>query len=266
MTSASEQQDAATATAVTLPDGSVRRYDHAVTGAHIAADIGPGLAKAAIAIRVDGDLRDLSVTIAGEATIAIITRKSDEALELIRHDTAHVMAEAVQELYPGTQVTIGPAIEDGFYYDFARDLPFSIDDLDKIEAKMHEIIARDAPLLREEWQRNDAIRHFSDKGEKYKAQIVEGLPPSETITVYRQGDWLDLCRGPHLPSTGHVGKGFKLLKVAGAYWRGDSRNEMLQRIYGTSWRDEKELKAHLFQLEEAEKRDHRRLGREMDLF
>ena len=266
MTSASEQRDAATATAVTLPDGSVRRYDHAVTGAHIAADIGPGLAKAAIAIRVDGDLRDLGVTIAGEATIAIITRKSDEALELIRHDTAHVMAEAVQELYPGTQVTIGPAIEDGFYYDFARDLPFSIDDLDKIEAKMHEIITRDAPLLREEWQRNDAIRHFSDKGEKYKAQIVEELPPSETITVYRQGDWLDLCRGPHLPSTGHVGKGFKLLKVAGAYWRGDSRNEMLQRIYGTSWRDEKELKAHLFQLEEAEKRDHRRLGREMDLF
>jgi threonyl-tRNA synthetase len=263
MTSASEQQDA---TAVTLPDGSVRRYDHAVTGAHIAADIGPGLAKAAIAIRVDGDLRDLGVTIAGDATIAIITRKSDEALELIRHDTAHVMAEAVQELYPGTQVTIGPAIEDGFYYDFARDLPFSIDDLDKIEAKMHEIIARDAPLLREEWQRNDAIRHFADKGEKYKAQIVEELPASETITVYRQGDWLDLCRGPHLPSTGHVGKGFKLLKVAGAYWRGDSKNEMLQRIYGTSWRDEKELKAHLFLLEEAEKRDHRRLGREMDLF
>jgi threonyl-tRNA synthetase len=266
MTSASEQQNAATATSVTLPDGSLRRYDHTVTGADIAADIGPGLAKAAIAIRVDGDLRDLSTTIDGAAEIAIITRKSDEALELIRHDTAHVMAEAVQELYPGTQVTIGPAIEDGFYYDFARETPFSVDDLEDIEAKMREIISRDAPLEREEWRRDDAIRYFADKGEKYKAQIVEELPQSETITVYRQGDWLDLCRGPHLPSTGHVGKGFKLLKVAGAYWRGDSRNEMLQRIYGTSWRDEKELKAHLHRLEEAEKRDHRRLGREMDLF
>jgi threonyl-tRNA synthetase len=260
MTTASEP------TSVTLPDGSVRSYDHAVTGADIAADIGPGLAKAAIAVQVDGELRDLSVTIAGDAAISIITRKSDEALELIRHDTAHVMAEAVQELYPGTQVTIGPAIEDGFYYDFARETPFSIDDLEKIENKMREIISRDATLEREEWDRNDAIRHFADKGEKYKAQIVEELPASETITVYRQGDWLDLCRGPHLPSTGHVGKGFKLLKVAGAYWRGDSKNEMLQRIYGTSWRDEKELKAHLHRLEEAEKRDHRRLGREMDLF
>ena len=266
MTSASEKQNAATATSVTLPDGSLRRYDHTVTGADIAADIGPGLAKAAIAIRVDGNLRDLSTTIDGAAEIAIITRKSDEALELIRHDTAHVMAEAVQELYPGTQVTIGPAIEDGFYYDFARETPFSVDDLEDIEAKMREIISRDAPLEREEWRRDDAIRYFADKGEKYKAQIVEELPQSETITVYRQGDWLDLCRGPHLPSTGHVGKGFKLLKVAGAYWRGDSRNEMLQRIYGTSWRDEKELKAHLHRLEEAEKRDHRRLGREMDLF
>jgi threonyl-tRNA synthetase len=266
MTSARQQQNAAVATSITLPDGSVRRYDHAVTGAEIAADIGPGLAKAAIAIRVDGDLRDLGTTLSGDASIAIITRKSDEALELIRHDTSHVMAEAVQELYPGTQVTIGPAIEDGFYYDFARETPFSTDDLEKIEGKMREIIARDEPLLREEWQRNDAIRHFADKGEKYKAQIIEELPASETITVYRQGAWLDLCRGPHLPSTGHVGKGFKLLKVAGAYWRGDSKNEMLQRIYGTAWRDEKELKAYLHRLEEAEKRDHRRLGREMDLF
>ncbi len=266
MTSASGQKQPDSGIAVTLPDGSVRHYDHAVTGADIAADIGPGLAKAAIAVTVDGALRDLDALIEHDSGIAIVTRKSDEALELIRHDTAHVMAEAVQELYPGTQVTIGPAIEDGFYYDFARDTPFSIDDLARIEARMTEIIARDEPIRREEWDANEAIRHFADKGEKYKAQIIEGLPPGEPITVYRQGDWLDLCRGPHLPSTGHVGKGFRLLKVAGAYWRGDSKNEMLQRIYGTAWRDEKELGAHLHRLEEAEKRDHRRFGREMDLF
>ena len=266
MTSASGQKLPDSGIAVTLPDGSVRRYDRVVTGAEIAADIGPGLAKAAIAVAVDGALCDLDAPIARDAGIAIVTRKSDEALELIRHDAAHVMAEAVQELYPGTQVTIGPAIEDGFYYDFARDDPFSTDDLGKIEARMAQIIARDEPIRREEWDRTDAIRRFTDQGEKYKAQIIEGLPQGEPITVYRQGEWLDLCRGPHLPSTGHVGKGFRLLKVAGAYWRGDSRNEMLQRIYGTAWRDEKELAAYLHRLEEAEKRDHRRLGREMDLF
>jgi len=209
---------------------------------------------------------DLSRSIDVDSEVEIVTRKSEEALDLIRHDTAHVMAEAVQELYPGTQVTIGPSIENGFYYDFAREQPFTPDDLEKIEAKMMEIIKRDEPFIREEWDRDDAIRHFTDIGEKYKAQIIHDLPASETISIYRQGEWMDLCRGPHLPSTGHVGKGFKLLKLAGAYWRGDSNNEMLQRIYGTSWRDEKELKAHLTMLEEAEKRDHRRLGREMGLF
>ena len=260
------QQTQGVGIAVTLPDGSVRRFDRAISGADVAADIGPGLAKAAIAVTINGVVRDLDYPIESDAEVSIITRKSDEALELIRHDTAHVMAEAVQSLFPDTQVTIGPAIEHGFYYDFARATPFSSDDLEKIEARMREIIARDEPIVREEWDSLDAIRHFTDAGEHYKAQIIEGFSPDEPITVYRQGEWLDLCRGPHLPSTGHVGKGFKLQKVAGAYWRGDSRNEMLQRIYGTAWRDEKELKAYLHQLEEAERRDHRRLGREMDLF
>ena len=252
--------------AITLPDGSVKQFDGPVTGAELAAAIGPGLAKAALAIKIDGEVLDLSRSIDADSEVEIITRKSEEALDLIRHDTAHVMAEAVQELYPGTQVTIGPSIENGFYYDFAREQPFTPDDLEKIEAKMMEIIKRDEPFIREEWDRDDAVRHFTDIGEKYKAQIIHDLPASETISIYRQGEWMDLCRGPHLPSTGHVGKGFKLLKLAGAYWRGDSNNEMLQRIYGTSWRDEKELKAHLTMLEEAEKRDHRRLGREMGLF
>jgi len=252
--------------AITLPDGSVKQFDGPVTGAELAAAIGPGLAKAALAIKIDGEVLDLSRSIDVDSEVEIVTRKSEEALDLIRHDTAHVMAEAVQELYPGTQVTIGPSIENGFYYDFAREQPFTPDDLEKIEAKMMEIIKRDEPFIREEWDRDDAIRHFTDIGEKYKAQIIHDLPASETISIYRQGEWMDLCRGPHLPSTGHVGKGFKLLKLAGAYWRGDSNNEMLQRIYGTSWRDEKELKAHLTMLEEAEKRDHRRLGREMGLF
>jgi len=252
--------------AITLPDGSVKHFDGPVTGAELAAAIGPGLAKAALAIKIDGEVLDLSRSIDADSEVEIITRKSEEALDLIRHDTAHVMAEAVQELYPGTQVTIGPSIENGFYYDFAREQPFTPDDLEKIEAKMLEIIKRDEPFIREEWDRDDAVRHFTDIGEKYKAQIIHDLPASETISIYRQGEWMDLCRGPHLPSTGHVGKGFKLLKLAGAYWRGDSNNEMLQRIYGTSWRDEKELKAHLTMLEEAEKRDHRRLGREMGLF
>ena len=252
--------------AITLPDGSVKQFDGPVTGAELAAAIGPGLAKAALAIKIEGEVLDLSRSIDVDSTVEIITRKSDDALDLIRHDTAHVMAEAVQALYPGTQVTIGPSIENGFYYDFARDEPFTPDDLEKIEAKMMEIIKRDDSFIREEWDRDDAIRHFTDIGEKYKAQLIHDLPATETISIYRQGDWMDLCRGPHLPSTGHVGKGFKLLKLAGAYWRGDSSNEMLQRIYGTSWRDDKELKAHLMMLEEAEKRDHRRLGREMGLF
>ena len=252
--------------AITLPDGSVKQFDGPMTGAELAADIGPGLAKAAIAIKIDGEILDLSHKIESDSAVEIVTRKSDDALELIRHDAAHVMAEAVQELYPGTQVTIGPSIENGFYYDFARDEPFTPDDLEKIEARMLTIIKRDDAFIREEWGRDDAVRHFSDAGEKFKAQLIRDLPASETISVYRQGKWLDLCRGPHLPSTAHVGNGFKLLKLAGAYWRGDSNNEMLQRIYGTAWRDEKELKAHLTMLEEAEKRDHRRLGREMELF
>ncbi len=251
---------------VTLPDGSVRTYDRPVTGAEVAADIGPGLAKAALALKLDGKLVDLATTIDRDAKIAIVTRKDSDALELIRHDTAHVMAEAVQELYPGTQVTIGPAIENGFYYDFARPEPFTPDDLEKIEAKMREIVARDEKFVREEWDRDSAVRHFKGLGEDYKAELIAAIPGDEPISIYKQGDWLDLCRGPHLPSTGHVGKGFKLLNVAGAYWRGDSRNPMLQRIYGTAWRDEKELKSYLEMLEEAEKRDHRRLGREMDLF
>ena len=251
---------------ITLPDGSVKTFDGPVTGAAVAAGIGPGLAKAAIAVEIAGEVLDLERPIARDSDVRIITRKSEEALELIRHDAAHVMAQAVQELYPGTQVTIGPAIEHGFYYDFARDTPFTTDDLEGIEARMREIIDRDQDFVREEWDRDDAVRHFEGEGEAYKAEIIRDLPADEPISVYRQGDWLDLCRGPHLPSTGHVGSGFKLLKVAGAYWRGDSRNEMLQRIYGTAWRDEKELKAHLHRLEEAERRDHRRLGRELGLF
>ena len=264
MATATQQQTARVV--VTLPDGSRRPFDVPPTGADVAASIGPGLAKAAIAVKVDGEVRDLARPIGRDAAVEIVTRRSDDALELIRHDAAHVMAEAVQELFPGTQVTIGPAIENGFYYDFARETPFSTEDLEVIERKMHEIVARDEPIVREVWDRQGAVGRFREQGEHYKAEIVEGLPDDEAVTVYRQGEWHDLCRGPHLPSTGHVGKGFKLLKVAGAYWRGDSNNEMLQRIYGTAWRDEKELKAHLHQLEEAERRDHRRLGREMNLF
>ena len=264
MATVTQQQSARVV--VTLPDGSRRPFDAPPTGADVAASIGPGLAKAAIAVKVDGEVRDLARPIESDAAVEIVTRRSDDALELIRHDAAHVMAEAVQELFPGTQVTIGPAIENGFYYDFARETPFSTEDLEVIERKMHEIVVRDEPIVREVWDREDAVRRFREQGEAYKAEIIEGLPDDEAVTVYRQGEWGDLCRGPHLPSTGHVGKGFKLLKVAGAYWRGDSANEMLQRIYGTAWRDEKELKAHLHQLEEAERRDHRRLGREMGLF
>ncbi|MGA0315272.1 MAG: threonine--tRNA ligase [Alphaproteobacteria bacterium] len=251
---------------ISLPDGSVREFDCPITGLELASDIGIGLAKAAIAIEINGQLLDISRVIESDCEVKIITRKDEQALELIRHDAAHVMAQAVQELYPGTQVTIGPAIENGFYYDFARDEPFVPDDLEKIEVKMAEIVAADQPFLREVWDRERAVQTFQDMGEAFKAELIEGLPEGEDVSIYRQGDWFDLCRGPHLPSTGHVGKSFKLLKLAGAYWRGDSKNKMLQRIYGTAWRDPKELKNYLHQLEEAEKRDHRRLGREMDLF
>ena len=251
---------------ITLPDRSARSFDGPVTGAGIAADIGPGLAKAAIAVRVDGDLWDLSRDIKADANVSIVTLKDDEALELLRHDAAHVMAEAVKELYPDVQVTIGPAIEDGFFYDFSRSEPFAPEDLEKIEARMRAIVDRNEEITREVWDRDEAIEFFSSQGENYKAEIIQDLPDSETITMYRQGGFADLCRGPHLPSTKALGTSFKLMKLAGAYWRGDHRNEMLQRIYGTAWRNDKELRAYLTRLEEAEKRDHRRLGKEMDLF
>ena len=252
--------------AITLPDGNVREFDGPVSGADVSAAIGPGLAKAALAIRVNGELWDLSRPIIDDAKIEIVTRDHDDALEIIRHDAAHVMAEAVKELYTDTQVTIGPAIENGFYYDFARPTPFTPEDLEKIEERMREIVERDESVSREVWDRAEAIAFFKDQGEFYKAEIIEALPAEEEITLYRQGGFIDLCRGPHLPSTGKLGKAFKLMKLAGAYWRGDSRNAMLQRIYGTAWADEKALKKYLFRLEEAERRDHRRLGREMSLF
>ncbi|MGD9536446.1 MAG: threonine--tRNA ligase [Alphaproteobacteria bacterium] len=250
---------------LTLPDGSVRAFERPVTGAELAAAIGPGLAKAALLIEVDGALWDLSRPIEADARVRLVTAKDAAALEVIRHDAAHLMAEAVKELYPDVQVTIGPAIEDGFYYDFARATPFVPEDLEKIEARMREIAARDEPVVREVWERSAAINFFKQQGEHYKAQIIEAIPAGEPITLYRQGKFIDLCRGPHLPSTGKVAA-FKLLKLAGAYWRGDSRNEMLQRIYGTAWASQADLDAYLTRLEEAEKRDHRRLGREMALF
>jgi threonyl-tRNA synthetase len=252
---------------ITLPDGSQRTFEHPVSVQQLATAIGPGLAKAALAGKVAGRLVDTSFAIERDAEVAIITRRDSEALELLRHDAAHIMAQAVQELYPGTQVTIGPAIENGFYYDFARDEPFTPGDLERIEARMHEIVERDLPIHREVWDRDEAKRVFARLGEDYKVQIIEDIiPEGEQVLVYRQGDWFDVCRGPHLPSTGRLGKGFKLTKLAGAYWRGDSRNAMLQRIYGTAWRDGKELKIYLQQLEEAEKRDHRKLGRQLGLF
>ncbi len=252
--------------AITLPDGTRKEFDGPVTGQQIAESIGPGLAKAALAVKVNGHLWDLTREIAEDSPVEIVTRKSEEALELLRHDAAHVLAQAAQELYPGTQITFGPATETGFYYDFVRDEPFTPEDLERMEERMREIVARDLPISREVWERDDAVRHFMEIGEKYKAQWIEELPRDETITIYRQGDWLDLCRGPHLPSTGMLGTAFKLMKVSGAYWRGDAKNEQLQRVTGTAWRDDKELKAYLRMLEEAERRDHRRLGREMDLF
>ena len=252
---------------ITLPDGSSRQFDTPVSVFDVAADIGPGLAKAALAGKVNGEMVDTSFVMADDAALSIITAKSDEALELIRHDAAHVMAQAVQELFPGTQVTIGPAIDDGFYYDFARETPFSADDLTKIEDRMTEIVDRDLAITREVWDRDTAKHTFGDIGERYKVEIIEDIiPEGEEVSVYRQGDWFDVCRGPHLPSTGKLPKAFKLMKLAGAYWRGDSNNATLQRIYGTAWRDKKELNKHLTQLEEAEKRDHRKIGRKLDFF
>ncbi|BAO44236.1 threonine--tRNA ligase [Thiolapillus brandeum] len=251
---------------ITLPDGSKRAFDHPVTVAEVAADIGPGLAKATLAGKVDGKLVDASTSIDHDAELAIVTDRDEDALELIRHDAAHVMAQAVQELYPGTQVTIGPAIEDGFYYDFSREEPFTPDDLKKIEDRMREIVGRNLPIQREVWDREEAKKVFAEMGENYKVELIDAIPEDEQVSIYRQGEWFDVCRGPHLPSTGKLPKAFKLMKLAGAYWRGDSNNEMLQRIYGTAWRNKKELKAYLHRLEEAEKRDHRKIGKALDLF
>jgi threonyl-tRNA synthetase len=252
--------------AVTLPDGSVRKFPGPVSGAELAKSIGPGLAKAALALKVNGSAKDLAAVIDRDAKVAIVTRTSPEALELLRHDAAHVMAEAAKELFPDVQVTFGPATETGFYYDFARDHPFTPEDLAKLEQRMHEIVDRDESITREVWSRDDAVRFFRSIGEKYKAEWIQEIPPDEEISIYRQGKFVDLCTGPHLPSTGKLGHAFKVMKVAGAYWRGDARNQQLQRVYGTAFPEQKQLDAYLHQLEEAEKRDHRRLGRELDLF
>lgn len=251
---------------ITLPDGSQKQFDAPLTGLEVAASIAPSLAKRALAIKKDGALMDVARLLQEDAAVEIVTAETPDGLEILRHDCAHVLAEAVQELFPGTQVTIGPVIDHGFYYDFARDEPFSLDDLEKIEARMRDIVDRNETITREEWDREEAIAHFKEIGEDYKAEIIASIPAGEPITIYRQGNWKDLCRGPHLPSTGKLGKAFKLTKLAGAYWRGDSNNQMLQRIYGTCWASDKELQAYLTMIEEAEKRDHRRLGREMDLF
>jgi len=254
------------AVSLTFPDGSVREFDAATTGADIAESISKSLAKKAVAYALDGTLRDLSDPVGQSGSIEIVTRDDPRALELIRHDAAHVMAEAVQELYPGTQVTIGPVIENGFYYDFARNEPFTPEDLPRIEKKMREIIDRNERFTKEVWPREKAKKVFAEKGESYKVELVDAIPEGEDVKIYRQGEWFDLCRGPHMVSTGQIGKAFKLMKVAGAYWRGDSNNAMLTRIYGTAWANQEQLDAYLHMLEEAEKRDHRRLGREMDLF
>src|SRR5712672_2642533 len=251
---------------VLLPDGKRLEFAGPTTGADIAAAIGPGLAKAAIAVRIDGRPRDLAAVIDRDAAVAIITREMPEGLEILRHDAAHVMAEAVKELYPDTQVTFGPATETGFYYDFARAEPFTPEDLEKIEGRMREIVRRDEKITREVWDRETAIAFFGGIGEAYKAEYIGEIPAGEEISLYRQGDFVDLCVGPHLPSTGYLGQAFKLMNVAGAYWRGDPRNAQLQRVYGTAWPSQKELDQYLFRLEEAERRDHRRLGRELDLF
>ena len=251
---------------ISLPDGSVRSFDKPVSGADIAASIGPGLAKAALALRVDGKMVDLSSVVDHDAKIGIVTSRDPEALELLRHDAAHVLAQAVQELYPGTQITFGPATEDGFYYDFVRAEPFSTEDFAKIEQRMAEIVDRNLPIVREVWDRAKIKDYFKQHGESFKAEWADELPKDEVISVYKQGDWLDMCLGPHLPSTGKLGKAFKLTKVSGAYWRGDAKNAQLQRVYGTIFFSDKDLKDYLHRLEEAEKRDHRKIGREMDLF
>ena len=251
---------------ITLPDGTVLNKHSGVTGMEIAQSISNGLAKQSIVIELNGKLRDLSFPINEDSELKILKKDADIALELIRHDCAHVMAEAVQELFPDTQITIGPAIDNGFYYDFSFKKPFISDDLEKIEKKMLQIIEKSMPFTREVWDRSSAISYFDNIGQTYKSEIIKDLPEDEEITVYKQGEWLDLCRGPHMPTTGHIGKAFKLMKVAGAYWRGDEKNEMLTRIYGTAWRTEKELKTYLNMLKEAEKRDHRKIGKQMKIF
>ncbi|MET1026845.1 MAG: threonine--tRNA ligase [Dongiaceae bacterium] len=251
---------------ITLPDGSQRQFAAPVSGADLAAAIGPGLAKAALAVKVDGKVKDLATLLDRDAKVEIVTRTHPDALDLLRHDGAHVMAEAVQELYPGTQITFGPATENGFYYDFHRQEPFTPEDFTKIEKRMAEIVDRNEPITREIWSRDQAVDYFKSIGETFKSEWIKEIPADEEISIYRQGKWLDLCTGPHLPSTAKLGKAFKVMKLSGAYWRGDANNPQLQRIYGTVWADDKQLKDYLTQLEEAEKRDHRRLGREMDLF
>ena len=251
---------------ITFPDGAKREFEDGVSALDVAKSLSKSLAKKVLAAKVDGELWDATRPLEGDCRLELVTAQDPEGLELIRHDAAHVLAEAVQELFPGTQVTIGPVIEDGFYYDFARDEPFSSEDFAAIEKKMQFIVKQNKPFEREVWERDAAINYFRDKGETYKAELIADLPEDETITIYRQGEWLDLCRGPHLPSTGKIGTAFKLMKVAGAYWRGDSSKAQLQRIYGTAWASKADLEAYLHRLEEAEKRDHRRLGREMDLF
>ncbi|MBT5518842.1 MAG: threonine--tRNA ligase, partial [Rhodobiaceae bacterium] len=251
---------------LTLPDGATREFDAPLDGLAFATSISKSLAKKALALKLNGEVVDLATVIDANADIAVITAADEEGVDLLRHDCAHVLAEAVQELFPETQVTIGPVIKDGFFYDFARETPFSLDDLEAIEQRMRDIVDRNEEIVREVWQRDEAVAHFTEIGEIYKAEIIASIPGDQPITIYRQGAWKDLCRGPHLPSTGKLGKAFKLTKLAGAYWRGDSNNEMLQRIYGTCWGHEKDLKAYLHMVEEAEKRDHRKIGREMDLF
>jgi threonyl-tRNA synthetase len=262
----SERPAAPPPVVVTLPDGSRREFPGPVTGAELAAAIGPGLARAAVAVKIDGRLRDLSALIDHDAAVAIITREMPDGVEILRHDAAHVMAEAVKELYPETQVTFGPATETGFYYDFARATPFTPEDLARIEERMRDIVRRDEPVTREVWERDKAVAFFDGIGERYKAEYIGEIPPAEEISLYRQGNFVDLCVGPHLPSTGRLGQAFKLMNVAGAYWRGDPNNAQLQRVYGTAWPSQKELDQYLFRLEEAERRDHRKLGRELDLF
>src|SRR6476469_1334836 len=252
--------------ALTFPDGARREYPNGISGLDIAKSISPSLAKRTVAMALNGQVRDLSEDIGADAKIEFLSREDPRALELIRHDAAHVMAEAVQSLWPGTQVTIGPVIDNGFFYDFYRNAPFTSEDLPVIEKKMREIIARDKPFTKEVWPRDEAKRVFKEKGENFKVELVDAIPPGENLKIYRQGDWFDLCRGPHMTSVGKVGNAFKLQKVAGAYWRGDSNNPILTRISGTAFAKQEELDAYLKQLEEAEKRDHRRVAREMDLF